>query len=436
MLTSHRLWMDTTPLALHGPGSQRPPFGHNRCMGNVIGANIRRLREARDWSQSRLARETCRAAHIQGEPVERQDISRYEHGKGTPREWLPHIAAALGVRLEDLTSESAELRASKARLGDYLPDVNPLAPVCGTRTRRLGSRDVHDIAHRAHGLRLADDVISGGDLIRPALRELRTTVKIYRESTYTESVGNSLLAQIGEMAQIAGWIASDVGRPEEAERVYRLGMDAARQAEDGTLLGYLTGSLAYQFSNTGREADGVALAQAAVDEAGHGAHSTARALYLDRLAWAHTKAADARSAVRALGDASEALAAGGGGRAAPGYVYWMNADELKIMEARCYTELRRPLRAVPLLRDVLARYNVTHTRELALYLSWLAVALTDANEPDEAADVARRALDISQCIASARTSGRVRVILHHLRPFADVPEVAALFRDRGLGRPD
>ncbi|MFX4291603.1 helix-turn-helix domain-containing protein [Streptomyces bohaiensis] len=403
-------------------------------MGNVIGANIRRLREERGWSQSRLARETCNAARIQGEPVGRQEISRYEHGKRTPREWLPHVAAALGVRLEDLTSESAELRAPKARLRDYLPEFNPLSPVCGTRTRRLGSRDVQDIAHRAHGLRLADDVISGGDLIRPALRELRTTVKIYRESTYTESVGNALLSQIGEMAQIAGWIAGDAGHPEEAERVYRLGMDAARQAADGTLLGYLAGSLAYQFSNTGREEEGIALAQAAVDEAGRETHPTARALYMDRLAWAHTKAGDARSATRALGDASEALAAGDSGRAAPDYVYWMSSDELKVMEARCYTEARKPLRAVPLLRDVLARYDVTHTRELALYLSWLAVALTDANEPEEAAEVARRVIDISQCIASDRTSGRVRVILHHLLPFANVPEVAALLEDRGIGK--
>ncbi|MEU0483712.1 hypothetical protein ABZ260_31555 [Streptosporangium sp. NPDC006013] len=37
-------------------------------------------------------------------------------------------------------------------------------------------------------------------------------------------------------------------------------------------------------------------------------------------------------------------------------------------EARAYTELRRTLRAVPLLTEVLTRYDATHVRELALYL--------------------------------------------------------------------
>ncbi len=35
--------------------------------------------------------------------------------------------------------------------------------------------------------------------------------------------------------------------------------------------------------------------------------------------------------------------------------------------------------------EVLARYDVIHAREVALYLSWLAVAYADANEPEAAA---------------------------------------------------
>lgn len=78
-----------------------------------------------------------------------------------------------------------------------------------------------DLQQRVHGLRLADDVIAGGDLIRPALRELRSAVKLYRESSHTDDVGRELLRQIGELAQIAGWIASDAGQHSEAEQIYR-----------------------------------------------------------------------------------------------------------------------------------------------------------------------------------------------------------------------
>lgn len=93
------------------------------------------------------------------------------------------------------------------------------------------------------------------------------------------------------------------------------------------------------------------------------------------------------------------------------------------MDARVHTELRRPLRAVPLLRDVLSTYTTTHARELALYLSWLAVALVDANEPEEAASVAARVLDLSADVTSERTAARSRVVLAKLEPFRAVPEV-------------
>ncbi len=315
-------------------------------------------------------------------------------------------------------------------LADFLPEGDdPLSPLNARQGRRIGMGHVVDLQQRVHGLRLADDVLAGGDLIRPALRELRSAVRLYREGTHTAEVGRQLLRQIGELAQIAGWVASDAGQYGEAERIYRLGMSAARQAGDHTLAGNVAGSLAYQFSNTGREEEGLLLARAALHGAGEAAAPKARALYLDRVAWAHTKAGgvdNARQAIRALKEASEALGEDGGGSEAPAYLYWVDAGELRVMESRVYTELRRPLRAVPLLRDVLNAYDATHTREMALYLSWLAVAYADANEPEAAAETAERVISLSSEVSSERTAERVRVVLTSLRRYADVPEVADL----------
>ncbi|MFF1378712.1 hypothetical protein [Streptomyces sp. NPDC058308] len=53
-----------------------------------------------------------------------------------------------------------------------------------------------------------------------------------------------------------------------------------RQADDLTLVGNLAGSLAYQWSNNGREREAVDMAQAAGDEAGPDAAPAARALFL------------------------------------------------------------------------------------------------------------------------------------------------------------
>ncbi|MFG2140288.1 helix-turn-helix transcriptional regulator [Streptomyces sp. NPDC048650] len=398
-------------------------------MGSCIGANIRRERERHGWSQARLALEVCRAAGVQGEPVGRQEVSRWETGKRTPREWLPFLAAALGVPVEALTAPQTTAEPPPPTLADYLPEGDPLSPLSAREGRRVGMGQVDDLQQRVHGLRLADDVLAGGDLIRPALRELRSAVRLYREGAHTGDVGRQLLRQIGELAQIAGWIASDAGQHAEAEQIYRLGISAARQAEDHTLAGNLAGSLAYQMTNTGREVEGLQLARAALDGAGPDAPPKARALYIDRVAWAHTKAGGSESAqrsMRALGEASEALAKDSAGTESPAWLYWVDAGELQVMESRVYTELRRPLRAVPLLRDVLSRYDATHTREMALYLSWLAVAYADANEPEEAAATAERVISLSADIASERTAERVRVVLAHLSAYADVPEVRAV----------
>ncbi|MEU6403011.1 helix-turn-helix transcriptional regulator [Streptomyces sp. NPDC046985] len=398
-------------------------------MTSTIGANIKRLREEREWSQARLARETCRAAGINGEPIGRQEISRYETGKRTPREWLPFIATALGVPVTTLKEPQRTTEIPLPTLADFVPAEDPLSLLTVRTGRRLGIQSVNDLQQRVHGLRLADDVLAGGDLIRPALRELRSAVRLYRESSHTGEVGRQLLSQIGELAQIVGWIASDAGQRDEAERIYRLGISAARQAGDHTLAGNLAGSLAYQMSNTGREAEGLLLAQAALREAGVNAPAKARALYLDRVAWAHTQAGEAQSAMRALGEAAEALAEDSEESEAPAYLYWVDAGELQVMESRVYTELHRPLRAVPLLRGVLKKYDATHTREIALYLSWLAVALADANEPEEAAIVAERVIRISADVASERTAERIKVVMARLQDFADVPEVSSLLAD-------
>ncbi|MEU7592157.1 transcriptional regulator [Streptomyces sp. NPDC039022] len=373
-----------------------------------------------------MAHEICRGAGVGGEPVGRQEVSRWEKGKRTPCQWLPFIAAALGVPVDVLKEPREADEPPLPALEDFLPAGDPLAPLSAREGRRVGLGQVGDLQERVHGLRLADDVLAGGDLIRPALRELRAAVRVYKEGAHSGEVGRALLRQIGELAQIAGWIASDAGQHADAERVHRLGLSAAMQADDRTLAGNLAGSLAYQLSNTGREAEGVQLARAALDGTGPEAPAKARALYLDRVAWAHTRAGEAQPAMRALAEAGEALAAHGAGAESPAYLYWVDAGELQVMESRVYTELRRPLRAVPLLRDVLSRYDATHTRELALYLSWLAVALADANEPEEAAATAERVIALSEAVTSDRTAQRVRVVLGRLEGYRDVPEVRAV----------
>jgi transcriptional regulator with XRE-family HTH domain len=393
----------------------------------VIGARLRAEREARIGSRAKMARRLRDASDKALPSIDSliHMVKEWERGKhGVSEDYRELYAAALGIDEADLFGDERRgehvVHAPSKMLAELLPAgelSGRLAPF-----GQAGAGSVEDLSARVHALRLADDVLAGGDLLGPAFRELGAAVRIYRETSHSQEVGRGLLAVIGEFAQIAGWVASDAGQFERAAETYRLGIDAARQAGDGTLESNLTGSLAYQLANTGNPGKAVGLAEEALAAAGPDAPARARALAWDRLAWAHAKTQDAQGTMRALAEAGDALGEGDG-RDTPAYLYWVDDRELQVMEARAYTELRRPLRAVPLLVDVLGRYDATRTRELTLYLSWLAVALADANEPEEAAATAGRMLALGADVASVRTAERARVVLARLEPYRDVPEV-------------
>lgn len=74
----------------------------------ALGTLIRDLREARGWSQARLARLLCAES---GRPtVTRHEVSRWEHGRRDPVEWLPHLASVFDVPLEILEAARVERR--------------------------------------------------------------------------------------------------------------------------------------------------------------------------------------------------------------------------------------------------------------------------------------------------------------------------------------
>ncbi|MBP5876753.1 helix-turn-helix transcriptional regulator [Streptomyces sp. LBUM 1477] len=422
--------------ASRGPANAQEGASVDQERRRSFGAHIARLRRASGKSQRQLAAELCALSGVQS--VTRNEVSRWERGGRVPEAWLRFLARALDAPAVELERAAAYARGEvdapppgpAATLASLLPAGTLFTPPPGSVGRRIGAEDVTSLAGRVHGLRLADDVLTGGDLIGPAFRELRSAVRLYRERTHTDAVGRALLLQVGELAQIVGWIASDAGRHDDAERAYQLGISAARQAGDGTLAANLAGSLAYQWSNTGRERDAVDLAQAALDEAGPDAPAKTRALFHDRIAWAHTQAREPQPAMRALGQAHAALDDDQDDDA-PLWAYWVCREELDVMDARVYTELRRPLRAVPLLTNVLARYAATHARERALYRSWLAVALADANEPEQAAVEAHEVITASADMTSERTADRSRIVLRRLLDYGDVPEVSAVLDEHG-----
>ncbi|WP_234343526.1 helix-turn-helix domain-containing protein [Streptomyces sp. NRRL F-5123] len=341
-----------------------------------------------------------------------------------PRPW----EKSESVPARDRTSEEDEnpverrrfLRAGTgAGLAAALPELS--RPTVG---RRLGSDVPDQLRRRAARLRRLDQVLGGGDTYRVYLGEYQATKALLRDSTYTEQTRGGLLSVLAEQAQQAGWAAFDAGRAVDARGLYEESHSAATEAGDTDLAGNALAFLAYQ-AVSGDQKAGVEIAARSCATIGPDAPAGVRALLRERLAWACAVAGLATECERALAAAESALATAGDAPQ-PDWVSWVDTTELQIMTGRCWTELRRPLRAVPVLEAALAAYDDTNARDKALYLSWLGDSYLTAGEVEQAATTADRALDLAEGIASVRPRARLTPLLKRLDAHRGLPAVDAV----------
>ncbi|WP_234332620.1 XRE family transcriptional regulator [Streptomyces sp. NRRL S-87] len=259
--------------------------------------------------------------------------------------------------------------------------------------------------------------------------EYQATKGILREASYTEETGRELLSVLAEQAQQAGWAAFDSGKQAEARSLYEASHAAASEAGDRSLAANALAFLAYQRSDGDRGA-GVDIATRSCQTAGPETPSTVRALLHERCAWAHALTGDAAQTESALSSAQQALSENHG-EDQPDWASWVDETELLIMTGRCWTELGRPLRAVPALEKALREYDDTHARDKSLYLTWLADAYLSAGEVEESAHVIGRALDLSYGVASVRPRQRIEPALTKLSGYRTVPAVADVLEQPG-----
>jgi hypothetical protein len=328
-------------------------------------------------------------------------------------DWSHSDTAALASFLSD----DHELSADTAlRLSHEWRVTDPPQVVEARSGRRIGERLAQVVVERAAVLRHMDDFLGGGDMHGLVRQELHVTLNMVRGASYSEKTGRSLLAAVGELCQLAGWVASDAGLYALAARYYLGGVSAAHAAQDAPLAANLLSSLAYQVANIGDPREAVLLADSAYKGAEQAATPTTRAMLLERVAWANARLGDAEITKRTL-DAVDDTFADSNAADDPAWVYWLNRDEIDVMTGRCLTELRQPTRAIALLSHAVSEYDESHAREMALYLSWLAEAHVYAHNIEEAAATGLQAMNLAASVSSVRSLERVQVVQRLLTPY-------------------
>ncbi|XKK61455.1 XRE family transcriptional regulator [Streptomyces sp. ARC32] len=287
---------------------------------------------------------------------------------------------------------------------------------------------VDELRRRTARLRHLDEFLGGGDTYRVYLGEYQATKSLLHDATFTPSSKRKLVALLAEQAQQAGWSAFDGGRQADAHSLYEESKAAALEADDGDLHGNALAFLAYQAPDP---QVAVKIAASSCEAISPGSPAGVRALLHERLAWACAVAGETSRTERALDAARAALEEQEAGEPQPDWAAWVDDTELNIMTGRCWTELRRPLRAVPVLIRALDQYDDHHARDKALYLSWLADSYLAAEEVEEAAAVTGRALNLASGVASVRPRKRLTPVLKELQRYRNVDAVQNVLQAAG-----
>lgn len=397
-----------------------------------IDALLTRLRDESGRSQSEQAE---LLSELSGRSITRHEVSRWERGGRiiTPF-WQEHYAASFNVPVGTIRAAVAATRAARRRAAkggdvrrrDFLAGAAslavPLGVAPGPRTGSIGRTDLEQMRRRTARLRRLDDILGGGDTAPVYAAEVRATENVLNNGSYKTEIGRDLHVLLAEQLQQAGWAAFDHGDHRQASRFYEDSRRAAEQAGARDLAGNALAYSAYQQTTTTKR--GTADADASYEVARESATPRVAALLLSRRAWAHAVAGDARQADAALAMAREALDRPAD-RPEPDWVFWVGPAEIDIMAGRCWTELRRPLRAVPVLEQVLAGFDDTCARDKSLYLTWLATSYLQAHEVEQAAATMIRAHELATGVASTRPAARISAVARKLDRHRDVPEVAA-----------
>jgi len=270
---------------------------------------------------------------------------------------------------------------------------------------RINAADVSPLIERTAQLRKLDDALGGADTFGLYLAEVDHTQAILSATTHNSATHRALLAVLSEQTQLAGWAAFDAGWLDRSESLYQTSRNAAVEADDPGLFANALALDAYQRAFNGQPDP--ALAEASCAALSDRVPAGVRALVYDRAAWTYAVADMTADAESALGQAANALTESGG-PPTPNWAAWVDAMELDIMTGRCWSALRRPLRAVAPLERALADFPDAYARDKALYSLALAEAYLHAREHDLAAKTIDTAHRLTRGVASTRPATQLK----------------------------
>ncbi|GAB2875913.1 helix-turn-helix domain-containing protein [Streptomyces mayteni] len=193
-----------------------------------FGAYLARLRRAGRRSQRQLAERLCALSGVTS--LTRNEVSRWERGERIPDSWLPFLAQAVGVPLDEL-----ERAAARARGEPDAPATLPGPPHTGQHADRAA----------VDSFRMADRQLGGGHLYGAVLHYLTAEVAPRLFGAASVSSTPETFRAAAALTEMAGWMAHDSGRDDRAQQHFAHALPLARAGSDGALAANILASMSH-----------------------------------------------------------------------------------------------------------------------------------------------------------------------------------------------
>ena len=416
----------------------------------LLGECLARL----EWAPERLAREINRTA---GKQVVSAKAPYHWLNGGTPRGALPELTAltlsrALGEHVtawQLWPGARSQAVAISAHSGLSLPwtadgavrcaalvskpTASMLLPVSGTlavapvvdwftapaaeRPSRVAGEEVSSamvrvLAERVQQLRRLDDVQGGPMLLDWIKQDLRWAASLASTAAYDQETGATLFGVLAELAQLAGWVATDLGQRALGQRYLLSGLRFAHIAGATELATAIVSCISYLALWMDSPADAVKLIRMARQRSTGQASSATASLLASREARAYASSGATAECALAL----EAAASLFDGQSAspiplPSWAYWVTEAVLVADAGRSWLEAGVPGKAIPLLQSGLRLFGDSQPRNRLLHGLSLAQAMLLTRQVDGAIHATDQALTLT----AGQDSDRVRSRLGELR---------------------
>lgn len=295
--------------------------------------------------------------------------------------------------------------------------ATPLLPVAGAR---LGARDVTRIRTELAQLYALDDAGDGAKAFERALTQAAVVRRLLDEASYGQPVGRDLQVLAGELTEMAGWSAFDLGRHDEARRLFGEALTLAHITGSAALTTLVMASMSLQSVSLDAGREAVQLAQAAQRTAASFGSARLLSLLAAREALGHARADDGPAAMQALAR-SEVLLDDADDPGQEWLEFWGPADFHGVV-AGVHLRLGQARVAERACRSAIAATPERYVRNRAGYRAQLASVLVEQGAFEEAA--ASATASMSGCKASGRVRSRLLELRPALTPHARRPVVA------------